>query len=247
MKKIYTKENINKNLSVLKRRFNNICNREFSNKQIIYAFNKLKGEYQDLLLKPEKDENDKLVLTKVDDYIKRYLLNSNNIPDDIKLEIKNIHEEETKKKEDFDKEDIEASFGKKYVKPEEKKVIEFKPKIIDNEEKVKETVVTRKLTKEEKDARRRSLIHKRILELTMQEYINARSMIDIESIVDEIDMDEEKKFVILYKYDDNSVKTDDEVAKELNKTVEEVDSIVDEFLDKTIESKKSLVRKLERK
>ena len=81
----------------------------------------------------------------------------------------------------------------------------------------------------------------------MQEYINARSMIDIESIVDEIDMDEEKKFVILYKYDDNSVKTDDEVAKELNITLEEVDSTVDEFLDKTIESKKSLVRKLERK
>ena len=119
MKTIYTSDNVKKVLNSTQKRFENMYNKKYTISQVIYAFNKLPGKYQDLLLKINKDENDKANLVKVYDYLRRYLLMAKNVSSDINIDIKNINEEEKIVKKNITLEDIESDKGDKWVKPRE--------------------------------------------------------------------------------------------------------------------------------
>ncbi|MBO6195622.1 MAG: hypothetical protein J6O56_04730, partial [Bacilli bacterium] len=76
MKKIYNSDNVKKTLLSLQKRMCITTNRTYKTNDIIYAFNKLPGRYQDLLLKIDKNENDKANLDKVYNMIKLTLVKS---------------------------------------------------------------------------------------------------------------------------------------------------------------------------
>ena len=273
MKKIYTKENIKKNLIILQNRFSNTCNRKFSIQQVIYAFNNLPGKYQDLLLKINKDENDKILLTYAYDKMKKNLLAAKNIPDDIRIQIKNIHEEEQKKKEEYSLEDIEKGNEDKWVKPVEKKnensynedlnrkkivisrvptrkveKVELKKEepILKEIKPVEVKVVEEKPVEKKTENNKKEELNNKIKIVVMKEYIKEREKIDIEELLDNLEMDEDDKFIIMVKFENNSVKTNEEVSKELGIKVDYIDNVVNNFYELSIKQKKKKVYKLER-
>lgn len=275
MKKIYTIENIKKNLVVLQRRYSNMYNRNFSINQIKYAFNKLPGDYQDLLLKINKDENDKANLTKVYDKMLRELMLAKNVSDDIKIVIKNIDKEEVVRKKDVTLEDVEADCGDKWVRPVKKEKVvlnesQKRSKIIisrvsetkeeKKEEKIKpveKKIEEKPIVKEEKPVEKKETdkevkinklkqMNERLKLVVMEEYIHEREKVDIDEIIDTIDMNDEDKFILMVKFENNSVKTNEEVSKELGITTSYIDNIVNNFYELSIKQKKKNVYKLER-
>lgn len=255
MKKIYTSDNIKKNLVILQRRYSNMYNKNFSIKQIIYAFNKLPGRYQDLLLKINKDENDKANLLKVYNILKRELMNLKEVPDDIKIIIKNIKEEEAVKKSSVTMEDVETDNGDRWVKPKENK--EVKKIIVGNnidasikkKEKKEETVIEKQ--KEEASASIKSkqeklmILNNKLQQVILEEYKKERKKIDIDSIIENIDMDDDEKFILLVKFENNSVKTNEEVSKELGITTDHIDGVVTNFYERAIKQRNKKIYKLE--
>jgi len=283
VKAIYTSDNVKKTLLLVQKRYKNLYNRDYTIQQIIYAFNKLPGKYQDLLLKIKKDENDKANLVTVYDYFRKNLFNAKNVPSDIKIDIKNIKQEEEKKKEEVSLEDIESDNGDKWVRPVEKKepkiIIEphfpIKKKeeklVIKHEKNIKKEEIpkevkeipkevkeipkevkeipkeVKEIPKEEiKADNNKELMNEKIKNVIMGEYLAERQNIDIESILDNVDLEEDEKFIILVKYENNSVKTNEEVSKELGITTSFIDEIVNRFLSMSIDLKKSKILTLER-
>ncbi len=120
MKNIYKGENVKRTLLMVQKRMTITTNRTYKIYEIVNAFNKLPGKYQDLLLKKDINENDRANLTKVYNMLMITLVKSKNVPSDTKIVIKNINEEEEKKKNEVTLEDVEVS-GDKWVKPVEKK------------------------------------------------------------------------------------------------------------------------------
>lgn len=62
MSSIYTKQNILVNLQKVKKVLNNLYNEDYSLYELVTAFNRLTMKYQDLLLKIDKDENDRVLM-----------------------------------------------------------------------------------------------------------------------------------------------------------------------------------------
>ena len=89
-------------------------------------------------------------------------------------------------------------------------------------------------------------MNEKIKNVIMGEYLAERQNIDIESILDNVDLEEDEKFIILVKYENNSVKTNEEVSKELGITTSFIDEIVNRFLSMSIDLKKSKILTLER-
>lgn len=253
MKAIYTGENVRKTLIVLQRRYNNFYNKNYSIQQIIYAFNKLPGKYQDLLLKPNKNENDKGILTYAYDQIRKYLHESKNVDENIKVNIKNIKQEEIVKKSDVTIEDVESDHGDKWVKQKEEdkplKVVTYESVKKAKENKGKEDkIIQQDLTEINKVSKAFSKdeLNSRIKTVVLTEYISERQKIDIEGILDNLDMDEDDKYIIMIKYDNNSVKTNSEVSKETGLIESYIDEVVERFFSQAIELKKKKIYKLEK-
>ena len=76
MKDIYSKENIKLVLLNTKRRFKNLYNRDYSIDDLVRAFNSLSSKHQDLLLKINKNENDKAMLRVTYDNLYKFLIYS---------------------------------------------------------------------------------------------------------------------------------------------------------------------------
>ena len=280
MKAIYTSDNIKRALLKLKNKYIKMYNKEYSIAQIIYAFNRLPGRYQDLLLKPNIDENDKANLIVVNDLFKNNLSNSKDVPSDIKIIIRNLKQEESNKKEEFSLEDTESDKGDKWVrpvekKPEVKKVVDsgskiririvdnksrFKPKeeikkveVKEEKKQVKEVKPVQDIKEEIKEVKQeepidnKTVLNDRLQTVIMEEYLEERKNIDIESILDKLDLDEDEKLIILVKYENNSIKTNEEVSKELMIKTSYIDEVVNKFLKSSINTKKNKVYKLEEK
>ena len=234
MKKIYDKENVKNTIKYLNRRYNNILNSEFTIKQIIYEFNQLTGRYQDLLLKINKDENDKAMLTYVYNEFRKHLVNAKEVPSDVKIIIKNIKDEEVKKIEENPEDiDIETSPFSERKKEELKTGVQLE-KI---KKEIKEIVSTPRV--EEKPVKTSSdnnkeLLNKRLEKVILEEYKEQRKQVDIEKLLDQLDLDDNEKYIILIKYDNNSVRTNKDVAYELQLTEEYIDEVVNTFFNKTI-------------
>ncbi|MBO6195841.1 MAG: hypothetical protein J6O56_05850 [Bacilli bacterium] len=283
MKTIYTSDNVKKVLNSTQKRFENMYNKKYTISQVIYAFNKLPGKYQDLLLKINKDENDKANLVKVYDYLRRYLLMAKNVSSDINIDIKNINEEEKIVKKNITLEDIESDKGDKWVKPRENdkktiRVVTFeaeKNKTIKNNESkkiLKETNEEKKeavkvakieeskefeeelvsdskvdILKEKKEELliKKEIINERIKKVLVEEYIVERQKIEIEKILDNLELDDDEKFIILLKFDENSVKTNEELSKDLGISTSYIDEVVEKFYNLSIELETKKIYKLE--
>lgn len=230
MKSMYNPENVSSALNTIKKKLVIMYNKNYTIEQIINAFNKMPGKYQDLLLKQNKDENDKAELPKAYDYLRKFLFTSKNVPKDVKINIKNINEETTKKKT-FDIEDTESYYsGDKWVKPKPKD----RPILINTTEiKVEKPVSRKKEETEEKDNNYKATV--------LKKYIEERKGLDIESVIDKLNMSEEDKFIILVKYENDSVKTNDEVSKELGIATSYIDEVVDRFFSLIINERKKKV------
>lgn len=246
MKKIYDKENVKNTIKYLNRRYNNILNSEFTIKQIIYAFNQLTGRYQDLLLKIDKDENDKAMLTYVYNDFRKHLVNAKEVPSDVKIIIKNIKDEEVKKIEENPEDiDIETSPFSERKKEELKTGVQLEKIKKEIEEIVSTPKVEEKPVKTSSD--NKELLNKRLEKVILEEYKEQRKQVDIEKLLDQLDLDDNEKYIILIKYDNNSVRTNKDVAAELQLTEEYIDEVVDTFFNKAIGLKERKIYSLERK
>lgn len=257
MKKIYSSDNVKKTLLSVQKRMCITTNRTYKTNDIIYAFNKLPGRYQDLLLKIDKNENDKANLDKVYNMIKLTLVKSKDIPDDIKVDIKNINIEEEKKKDVVSLEDVEVS-GDKWVREEPKKkpifVKELEiPKVekpmaikkdnlvkVEKEESTKEEIVEK--TEEKKD--NKQVNYK---EIVLKKYIEQRKGLNINEILDDLNINEEDRFIIESKFDNNSVVPNEELEKAIGIRKNYIEEVIDRFYDKAIENTKKKLLALERK
>ena len=231
MKTIYTSTNIKETLNYLQKRYSNLNNKKYSIHEIIYAFNKLPGKYKDLLLKNNKDENDKANLSHVYDHFRKTLLVTKNAPSDIKINIKNIKDEEKVKKDSVTLEDVEFDEPNRTKKNNES---------IDKREKYNNQV--KKDNNKEKNA-----VNQKIKFVILEEYISERQNVNVESTLDKLSLDEDEKFIIMLKYENNNVKTNEEVSKELGVCVSYIDEVVDKYLEQSIEYKKKKLLTLERK
>ena len=246
MKKIYDKENVKNTIKYLNRRYNNILNSEFTIKQIIYAFNQLTGRYQDLLLKIDIDENDKAMLTYVYNDFRKHLVNAKEVPSDVKIIIKNIKDEEVKKIEENPEDiDIETSPFSERKKEELKTGVQLEKIKKEIEEIVSTPKVEEKPVKTSSD--NKELLNKRLEKVILEEYKEQRKQVDIEKLLDQLDLDDNEKYIILIKYDNNSVRTNKDVAAELQLTEEYIDEVVDTFFNKAIGLKERKIYSLERK
>ena len=266
MKAIYTSENVKRTLEILQRRYSNFYNKNYSIKQIIFAFNKLPGRYQDLLLKPDKNENDKANAANIYDMFRKYLHEAKDVDSNIKIDIKNIDKEEEKKKSNVTLDDIESDKGDKWVRPAEKKEPiktieasfpkrEKKDSIVINTKKKSEEIIKKEekeiskvdILKEKKEEikSKKEVLNERIKTVILEEYLEERQKIDIESILDKVHLDEDDKYIILIKYDNNSVKTNEEVSKETGLKTSYIEEVVERFFDAAIELKKKKIYKLE--
>ena len=158
----YSKENVKSVILYLRTRFNNLYNKNYSINDIVLAFNSLSSKHQDLLLKIDKNENDKAMLRVTYDNMHKFLVN-NKFNEKTKINIKSLHLKE--------KSNIEEKFR----------------------------------------------IEKEIV-------IN-----NINEIIDNIDMDEDDKFVILYKYENDDVKPNIYIAHSMNLEERVVSEIVSRF------------------
>ncbi len=231
MKTIYTSTNIKETLNYLQKRYSNLNNKKYSIQEIIYAFNKLPGKYQDLLLKNNKDENDKANLSHVYDHFRKTLLVTKNAPSDIKINIKNIKEEEKVKKDSVTLEDVEFDEQNRTKKND-----------INNDNREKYNNQVKKDNNKEKNA-----VNQKIKFVILEEYISERQNVNVESTLDKLSLDEDEKFIIMLKYENNNVKTNEEVSKELGVCVSYIDEVVDKYLEQSIEYKKKKLLALERK
>lgn len=247
MKKIYNKKNVINTIEYLNRRYNNTLNSEFTIKQIIYAFNQLTGRYQDLLLKIDKDENDKAMLTYVYNEFRKHLVNAKEVPSDVKIIIKNIKDEEVKKKEENpDDFDIETSPFSERKKEELKTGVQLEKIKKEIEEIVSTPKVEEKPVKTSLD-NNKELLNKRLEKVILEDYKEQRKQVDIEKLLDQLDLDDNEKYIILIKYDNNSVRTNKDVAAELQLTEDYIDEVVDTFFNKAIGLKERKIYSLERK
>ena len=226
MKKMYNSDNVTKTLLYIQKRYKTVHNKTYSIQQIISAFNMLPGKYQDLLLKINKNENDKADLVKVFTVYQTNLQKSKNAPKDIKINIKNIDKEEETKKEVISMEDVETGGDRwiKNVKKNNKPVIEGK-----KEEEIKET-------EEEKKAKERVM-----KDFILKEYIEERKDLNIEEIMHSLNLPEEDYYILMVKFEQNSVKTNSDLSKELGISSKYIDEVVDRFYDKAIEEKKKII------
>lgn len=62
MNEIYSKQNILSNLQKVKKILNNLYGEDYSLYELVASFNELSMKYQDLLLKIDKDENDRALM-----------------------------------------------------------------------------------------------------------------------------------------------------------------------------------------
>lgn len=159
---IYSKENIKEVLIKTKTRFNNLYNKNYTFNDMVMAFNSLSSKHQDLLLKIDKNENDKAMLRVTYDNMHKFLVNNKNT-DRAKINIKSLYLKE--------KSNIEEKFT------------EEKVNIINH----------------------------------------------ISEILDNIDMPEDDKFVILYKYENNEEKPNIYIAHSMNLEERVVSEIVSRF------------------
>lgn len=253
MKKIYNSDNVKKILLSLQKRMKVTTNRSYKANEIIYAFNKLPGNYQDLLLKIDKNENDKANLNKVYNMIKLTLVKTKDIPNDVKIDIKNIYEEEEKRKNVVTMEDVETG-GDKWVRPEPKK----KPILVKELETPKiEQPITIKTKKEPEPIKEEiEVVQNKVQEevkndnyrdIILKKYIKERRGLDIKAIIKELNIDSEIVYIIESKFENNSVISNDELEKIIGVKKNYIDQVVDEFYDRAIEQKKKKLLALERK
>ena len=163
MVKEYGKENVIKVLTGIKNYFKTLYNLDYSPREIINAFNKLSKKYQDLLLKINKNENDKALLRIPYEDLRRELMNNKDDVSNVKLRIKGIEElrkEKEKKDEVKEKEDL---------------------------------------------------------------------ILDVFDLLSDVDMSENEKLVVYFKYDGGISRKSSDVASELDLTESEVNAIVGRF------------------
>lgn len=229
MKKMYESDNITNTLLYIQRRYKTVHNKTYSIEQIICAFNMLPGKYQDLMLKVNKDENDKANLVKVYSVFQTNLLKSKNAPKDTKINIKNIEKEEEKKKNIVSMEDVETG-GDRW-----NKIVKERPKKVVSEE-IKEE------TEEERKAK-----EKIMKDFILKEYISKRKGMNMEEIMNSLNIPNEDYYILMVKFENNSVKTNVDLSKELGISSKYIDDVVDRFYDKAISEKKKRIYTLERK
>lgn len=255
MKKMYNDNNVQKTLLSVQKRWANTSFKIYSMNQIVYAFNMLPGKYQDLLLKENKDENDKANLDKVYRLLNTHLMKSKNAPEDIKINIKNIDQEEEVKKHDITLEDVERS-GDRWVKPVEKK----KPVIL-KEAKIEAPEIV-KPKKEEPLIKEEPIIKEEVIEepveeeqprtfayrdIVLKKYIEEREGLDIKSILKELNIPEEYQYIIECKFENDSVVSNKELETITGFKESYLDEVVDVFYSKAIEQKKKKIYELGRK
>lgn len=232
MKKIYNKENVDNTFLFIKKRFETTNNRSYRIQDIISAFNKLPGKYQDLLLKINKDENDKADLVKVYGLLRINLTKTKDVPEDIEVNIKNIDSEEEVKKASITMDDIETS-GDRWERLKEKK----------EKQKEEKTKITNKTIKIDKEEQNKSKEKDRIL----KEYIAERKGLKIKELLVSLDIPEIDYYIILEKFKNNSVKDNKELEKEINIASSYIDEVIDRFYERAITEKKTRIYTLERK
>ena len=125
---IYSKENVLRTLNDIRKYFKVLFNKVYSIEEVINAFNKLTMKYQDLLLKPNKDENDKALLRIPYEELRKVLMENKEELKDVKLKIKSLNKkrEEIKYKNKPENERAMELLGKVNMTDMEKLMILYK-------------------------------------------------------------------------------------------------------------------------
>lgn len=122
MKKIYEKENLKRTMLSIQKRCVTFYNKRFEIKEIICAFNELSGRNQDLLLTQDRDEDEKILVKYAYDAIESRLFDGVEVPEKVKIRIKNLGHEKPKKKK-VELEECEVEGGIVYKKPKVEKLV----------------------------------------------------------------------------------------------------------------------------
>lgn len=260
MKKIYEKDNVDNTLLQLQNRYRIAQNRTYSIEHIICAFNMLPGKYQDLLLKPKKDENDKVSLVMVYKMFQSKLKQSENAPKGMKINIKNLDKEEVKKSAEITMEDVETG-GDKWIRKDKKTivpeysstfVIKMDKKKTEEPKEIEEPVIEEPDEFEEvqTDEVQIEEIDRETKEGILRKYIENRKLINIEELLKELGISDLNYFIICEKFKNNSVRSSQYLEKKFNISANYIDSVVDEFFAAALElnkKKKKTNKLVERK
>lgn len=158
---LYSKnENLNRTILSIQKYFKVLYDLDYSIEEVTDAFNRLTTKYQNLLLKPNKNENDKAMLRFPYSALKNNLMKKEKRETKIK-ENEEVQKIEIKEVEEVQKTEVDC-----------KKALDF---------------------------------------------------------IDTVDMNDEDKIIIIFKYDDGNIKPNDDLANAFSLKTTDVDEIVSRF------------------